>query len=151
VADFAPQAPKAPYPEAADDRHAFIRQHATVGLAETLGVTVTELTPTRVVATMPVDGKTKQPFGILHGGASLALSETVASLGACMNVDLDKASAVGLEINANHIRAKREGTVTAVGTPIHVGRSTQVWDVRITDEEGRSVCISRCTLAVVPK
>ena len=99
---------------------------------------------------MPVDDRTRQPFGILHGGASVALAETVASLGAVMNVDLEKASAVGLEINANHLRAKRDGVVRATATPFHVGRSTQVWDVRIVDEEERPVCISRCTLAVVP-
>src|SRR6185503_10879375 len=114
-------------------------------------IEIIEMTPERVVATMPVDDRTRQPFGILHGGASVALAETVASLGAVMNVDLEKASAVGLEINANHLRAKREGTVRATATPFHVGRSTQVWDIRIVDEEGRSVCVSRCTLAVVPR
>jgi 1,4-dihydroxy-2-naphthoyl-CoA hydrolase len=92
-----------------------------------------------------------QPMGVLHGGASVALAETVASLGAVMNVDLEKSSAVGLEINANHLRAKRDGVVRATATPFHVGRSTQVWDIRIVDEEERPVCISRCTLAVVPR
>jgi uncharacterized protein (TIGR00369 family) len=116
-----------------------------------LGIEIIELTPARVVATMPVDDRTRQPFGILHGGASVALAETVASLGAIMNVDIAKASAVGLEINANHLRAKRDGVVRATATPFHVGRSTQVWDVRIVDEEERPVCVSRCTLAVVPR
>jgi len=116
-----------------------------------LGIEILELTPKRVVASMPVDERTRQPFGILHGGASVALAETVASLGAIMNVDIEKSSAVGLEINANHLRAKREGIVTATATPFHVGRSTQVWDIRIVDEEERPVCISRCTLAVVPR
>jgi uncharacterized protein (TIGR00369 family) len=123
----------------------------TRGLADLLGIEIVELTPRRVVATMPVDERTRQPFGILHGGSSVALAETVASLGATMNVDLERSSAVGLEINANHIRAKREGVVRATATPFHVGRSTQVWDVRIVDEEERPVCISRCTLAVVPR
>ena len=123
----------------------------TRGLADLLGIEIVELTPKRVVARMPVDERTRQPFGILHGGASVALAETVASLGAVMNVDLERSSAVGLEINANHIRAKREGVVRATATPFHVGRSTQVWDVRIVDEEERPVCISRCTLAVVPR
>jgi uncharacterized protein (TIGR00369 family) len=124
---------------------------ATHGLAEQLGITIVELTPARVVATMRVDERTRQPFGILHGGASVALAETVASLGAIMNVDIEKSNAVGLEINANHLRAKRDGVVRATATPFHVGRSTQVWDIRIVDEEDRPVCVSRCTLAVVPK
>lgn len=128
-----------------------LRADATKNLADSLGIVVIELAAERVVATMPVDERTRQPFGILHGGASVALAETVASLGAAMNVDLEKFMAVGLEINANHIRAKRDGVVTGTGTPIHVGRSTQVWEVRIVDEEQRTVCISRCTLAVVPR
>jgi len=103
-----------------------------------------------VVATMPVDHRTRQPYGILHGGASVALAETVASIGATMNVDRATSVAVGLEINANHMRPKRDGVVTGTATPIHRGKSTQVWDVRIVDEEGRLVCVSRCTLAVVP-
>lgn len=124
---------------------------ATRGLAEALGIEVVELTPTRVVATMPVDDRTRQPFGILHGGASVALAETVASLGAVMNTDLERFTTVGLEINANHLRAKRDGRVRACAQPIHLGRSTQVWEIRIVDEQDRPVCVSRCTLAVVPK
>ena len=121
------------------------------GLSETLGIEMVELTPGRVVATMPVDDRTRQPFGILHGGASVALAETVASLGAVMNVDVERFAAVGLEINANHVRAKSHGTVRATGTPLHLGRSTQVWSITIEDEEGRLVCTSRCTLAIVPR
>jgi 1,4-dihydroxy-2-naphthoyl-CoA hydrolase len=128
-----------------------IRANGTKNLADTLGIEFTELTPARVVATMPVDTRTRQPFGILHGGASVALAETIASLGGAMNVDLEQFNVVGVEINANHIRAKRDGIVTGTGTPIHVGRSTQVWEVRIVDEAGRPICVSRCTLAVVPK
>ena len=124
---------------------------ATRGLADTIGIEVIELTATRVVATMPVDQRTKQPFGILHGGASLALAETVASLGATANVDRQEFVAVGLEINANHIRAKSDGLVTATATPIHIGKTTHVWDVRIIDEDERPVCVSRCTLAIRPK
>lgn len=120
-------------------------------LATTLGIEITELTPQRVVATMPVDDRTRQPFGILHGGASVALAETVASIGATMNVDLEQFNVVGVEINANHIKAKRDGLVTGTATPIHVGRSTQVWQIVIADEQGKTVCVSRCTLAVVPK
>jgi uncharacterized protein (TIGR00369 family) len=135
------------------DNRATLEQlrHATKNLADTLGIVLKELTPQRVVATMPVDERTRQPFGILHGGASVALAETVASLGGTMNVDLERFVVVGVEINANHIRAKKDGVVTGTGTPIHVGRSTQVWEVRIVDEQDRTVCVSRCTLAVVPK
>lgn len=128
-----------------------LRAEATRHLADTLGIKVVELSAERVVATMPVDDRTRQPFGILHGGASLALAETIASLGGAMNADLERFSVVGLEINANHIRAKKDGVVTGTGVPLHAGRSTQVWDVRIVDEDQRPVCISRCTLAVVPK
>lgn len=135
----------------ATDTRAILETLPTHGLADRLGIEIIELTPSRVVATMPVDERTRQPFGILHGGASVALAETVASLGAVMNVDLEKATAVGLEINANHLRAKRDGMVRATATPFHVGRSTQVWDVRIVDEDERPVCVSRCTLAVVPR
>ena len=128
-----------------------LRSVATKHLADVIGIQIVELTKERVVATMPVDERTRQPFGILHGGASVALAETVASLAASMNADLDRFHVVGLEINANHIRAKRDGTVTGTALPIHVGRSTQVWEVRIVDEQQRTVCVSRCTLAVVPK
>lgn len=124
---------------------------ATRGLADTLGIEVLELQPKRVVARMQVNEHTRQPFGILHGGASLVLAETVASLGACLNVDLERQMAVGLEINANHVRAKSEGMVTGTGTPAHIGRSTQVWEIRIVDDEDRLVCLGRCTLAVVPR
>jgi 1,4-dihydroxy-2-naphthoyl-CoA hydrolase len=126
-------------------------REATKNLGDTLGIQVLELTGQRVIATMPVDERTRQPFGILHGGASVALAETIASIGATMNVDLDQFHVVGLEINANHIRAKKDGVVTGTGTPIHVGRSTQVWEVRIVDEQQRPICISRCTLATVPR
>jgi 1,4-dihydroxy-2-naphthoyl-CoA hydrolase len=128
-----------------------LRTNGTKHLGDTLGITLIELTKDRVVATMPVDERTRQPFGILHGGASVALAETVASLAATMNANLETSYVVGLEINANHVRAKRDGLVTGTATPIHVGRSTQVWEVKIVDEQQRLVCISRCTLAVVPR
>ena len=124
-------------------------QHET--LLTTLGIEILEATKERVVARMGVGPKVHQPFGLLHGGASVALAETVASTAAWMNVDQATQIVVGIEINANHLRAKRDGVVTATATPQHVGRRTQVWDVRIADEEGRAVCVSRCTLAVVPK
>lgn len=129
----------------------WLRSLSSRGLADTLGIEITELTPARVTATMPVDARTRQPFGLLHGGASVALAETVASLGAVLNIDTDRFAAVGVEINANHVRAKRDGIVRATAKPVHVGRSTQVWTVEIVDEEERPVCISRCTVAVVPR
>lgn len=120
-------------------------------LLSTLGIEIVEQTAERVVARMPVGPAVLQPFGLLHGGASLALAETVASIGAWMNVDRDKFNVVGIEINANHVRAVRDGVVTGTALPVNVGRRIQVWEVRITDEKGRIVCISRCTVAVVPK
>ncbi len=119
-------------------------------LGATLGITFVELTRERVIARMPVEPRVHQPFGLLHGGASVALAESVASVAAWLNVDREREGAVGLEINANHVRGKRDGVVTATATPAHVGRTTQVWDVRIVDEADRLVCVSRCTIAVVP-
>lgn len=121
------------------------------GLAVALGIEIEQLSRECVVATMPVDDRTRQPFGLLHGGASIALAETVASFGAIMHVDRDRFAAVGLEINGNHLRGKTDGMVRATAVPVHVGRSTQVWTIDIADEEGRLVCVSRCTLAIVPK
>ena len=120
-------------------------------LVTSLGIEITLLTAERVEATMPVDDRTRQPFGLLHGGANVALAETVASLGGAMQVDLETTAVVGIEINANHLRAKRDGVVHAVATPVHVGRSTQVWSIEIRDEREQLVCLSRCTLAVVPR
>ena len=119
-------------------------------LIQTLEIEILEAVKDRVVAQMPVQPKVHQPFGLLHGGASVALAETVASLGAYVNVAELGMNAVGLEINANHLRAKRDGIVTATALPLHRGRSTHVWEVRITDESDQLVCISRCTLAIVP-
>ncbi len=129
----------------------WIREHTANTLLDQLGIKIVELTPERVVATMPVDSRTRQPFGLLHGGASVALAETVASLGAVLNIDFLNDAAVGLEINANHLRAQRDGIVTATATPIHRGRTTHVWSIDIVDEKSQRVCISRCTLAIVPQ
>ena len=126
-----------------------LRTDAT--LMATLGMELVESTKERVVLTMPVTPTVHQPFGLLHGGASVALAETAASIAAWNNCDQATEMAVGLEINANHVRAKRDGIVTATATPEHVGRKTQVWSIRITDEAGKLVCVSRCTLAVVPR
>ena len=121
------------------------------GLTVALGIEVVELRPERVVGTMPVDDRTRQPYGLLHGGASIALAETVASLGATAAIDRERFMAVGQEINGNHLRPIASGTVTATATPVHIGRSSQVWTISIVDEAGKLVCISRCTLAVVPR
>jgi uncharacterized protein (TIGR00369 family) len=125
--------------------------YAARGLPAYLGIDILELTESEVVATMPVDDRTRQPYGILHGGASVALAETVASFGATALIDRERFAAVGLEINANHLRPMRDGVVRAVGRPLHVGRTTQVWSIEITDESDRLVCVSRCTLAVVER
>lgn len=118
-------------------------------ILETLGIKIIEFTPERVVASMPVTPKVHQPYGLMHGGASVVLAETVASAGSYLFIDPATQRAVGLEINANHIRSKSEGVVKAVGTPVHVGRKTLVWDIRLLDEEERLICISRCTIAVI--
>src|SRR5215212_1101529 len=127
------------------------RDVGTTGLPTTLGIEIVELTPERVVATMPVDERTRQPFGILHGGASVALAETVASFGAVARIDRERFVAVGQEINANHLRPKLDGVVRATGVPVHAGRSSHVWSIEIRDEEERLVCISRCTMAIVER
>jgi 1,4-dihydroxy-2-naphthoyl-CoA hydrolase len=119
-------------------------------LIKTLEIEVLEASPEKVVATMPVQPKVHQPFGLLHGGASVALAETVASFGAYLSVVDQGMTAVGLEINANHLRGVRDGIVTATATPIHKGRSTHVWSIEIKDANDKMVCISRCTLAIIP-
>jgi uncharacterized protein (TIGR00369 family) len=116
---------------------------------DTLELHFEEITPERVIITMPVTKRVHQPFGVLHGGASVALAESAASIGANANCP-DGMVAMGQEINANHLRPKSEGTLRAVATPVHVGRTSQVWSVEIRDEAEKLVCISRCTLAVVP-
>lgn len=118
-------------------------------LMETLGIVVDEATATRVVARMEVTPRLHQPHGVLHGGASVALAETVASIGASLTPEGSLRRAVGLEINANHVRSVSKGTVTAVGTPLHQGRSTEVWSIELRDEEDRLVCVSRCTVALL--
>lgn len=118
-------------------------------LDQTLGVRYLKLTPEEVVAELPVGPKVHQPFGFLHGGATVALAESVASVGGFLNCPPGHA-AFGLEINCNHIRRKASGTIRAVGRPLHRGRTTQVWEVKVYDEEERLVAASRCTLAVVP-
>lgn len=121
-------------------------------MVDTLGIAITEVGPDFLRGTMPVDGRTRQPFGLLHGGASVALAETLGSLAAWLVLD-DPANqlAVGLEINANHVRAARDGVVTGTARAEHLGRSTQVWSIRIEDAASRLVCISRLTVAVTTR
>jgi 1,4-dihydroxy-2-naphthoyl-CoA hydrolase len=118
-------------------------------LMRALDIRVTEIGDDYLRGTMPVDDRTRQPYGILHGGASVALAETLGSTAAMLCCEEGRAT-VGLEINANHLRAVRDGLVTATARPIHVGRSTQVWEIRIENETGELTCISRLTMAVVP-
>jgi len=113
-----------------------------------LGVVFTEIGPDYLRATMPVDTRTLQPYGLLHGGASVLLAETLGSSAGNLCVD-DDAMCVGIEINANHLAPARDGIVVGTARPLHVGRSTQVWEIRIEDTSGRLVCVSRLTLAVV--
>lgn len=120
-------------------------------LINTLGIEITSLEEGKVIATMPVDERTRQPMGLLHGGASVALAETVASIGAFSLIDSEKEATVGLEINANHIRGKKDGIVTAIATILHRGRKTMVWDIKIVDEQEKLICTSRCTMAVIEK
>ena len=115
-----------------------------------IGIRITEIGEDFLRGTMPVDARTHQPYGILHGGASVALAETLGSTAAMLCCE-DGFATVGLEINANHIRAVRSGIVTGTARPLHVGRSTQVWEIRIENEAGQLTCVSRLTMAVVPQ
>ncbi|HEX7989042.1 MAG TPA: hotdog fold thioesterase [Stenotrophomonas sp.] len=118
-------------------------------LIDHLGIVFTAAGDDWLQATMPVDARTKQPYGLLHGGASVVLAETLGSSAGNLCVDPTQQVCVGLEINANHLRAARSGVVTGTARALHVGRTTQVWEIRIEDEAGKPVCISRLTLAVV--
>ncbi|QNH19348.1 esterase [Xanthomonas sp. GW] len=115
-----------------------------------LGIVFTEAGPDWLRATMPVDARTLQPYGLLHGGASVVLAETLGSSAGNLCVGADRIC-VGLEINANHLRAARAGSVTGTARPLHVGRATQVWEIRVEDAAGKPVCVSRLTLAVIAR
>ena len=114
-----------------------------------IGIEFIEIGPDYLRARMPVDGRTKQPFGILHGGASVALAETLGSIGAALVIDRSKQRCVGQEINANHLRAVSDGHVIGTARPVHLGRRSHVWEIRITDEQERLVCISRITMYIL--
>lgn len=118
-------------------------------MAGFMGIEFTEVGPTSVTARMPVNNRTQQPFGRLHGGASVVLAETVGSVAASRTLDPDRSVGVGMEINANHIRPAFAGYVHATAEPISLGRSTQIWSIRIVDDAGKLVCVSRLTVAVI--
>ncbi|MCL4107986.1 UNVERIFIED_CONTAM: hypothetical protein GTU68_017014, partial [Idotea baltica] len=125
-----------------------LNKHAANTLGEHIGIEITEVGDDFITGTMPVDQRTKQPFGILHGGASVVLAETLGSIAGNL-ASAENSMCVGLEINANHLKKVSEGKVVGTAKPIHIGRSTQVWDIRISNDQNQAVCISRITLAVV--
>lgn len=116
-----------------------------------LGIEFTEIGEDFLTATMSVDHRTKQPMGLLHGGANVALAETLGSLASSLTIDQTKQACVGLEINANHTKAVREGKVKGVAKPVHIGKSTQIWEIKIYNEAGQLCCISRITMAILDK
>jgi 1,4-dihydroxy-2-naphthoyl-CoA hydrolase len=120
-------------------------------MVEHLGIEITEIGEDFLRGTMPVDPRTRQTMGLLHGGASVTLSETLGSIAGSMVLDISKQSCVGLEINANHLRAARSGLVTGTARPVNIGRTVQVWQTEIVDETGKPICISRLTLYVLDR
>lgn len=120
-------------------------------LGEHLGMQFTEIGDNYLKATMPVDHRTKQPYGLLHGGASVALAETLGSVGSALIINPEKNICVGLEINANHLRSAKDGFVTGIATPIHIGASTHVWDIKIYNNSDKIICVSRLTVAILKK
>ena len=123
-------------------------QKNTIG--EVLDIRFEAFDENSLTASMVIDHRTHQPYGLLHGGASVVLAETVGSMASYLCIDPRKFFCVGLEVNANHLRGLRSGRVTAVARPVHIGRTTHVWDIRLTSDEGKASCISRLTMAVVP-
>lgn len=123
------------------------RQKNTIG--EVLDIRFEAFTDDSISASMVVDHRTHQPFGLLHGGASVVLAESVGSMASYLCIDTTRFYCVGLEINANHLRAVRSGRVTATARPVHIGRSTHVWDIRLSTDDGKLTCISRLTIAVI--
>jgi len=120
-------------------------------MVSTIGIEITDFGEEYLCGKMPVEDRTKQPFGLLHGGASVAFAETLGSMGAGMHVDLENYSVVGIEINSSHLKAMKEGWVYGKAVPIRIGRKIQVWDIDIKDEKDNMVCKSRLTLAVIKK
>lgn len=129
----------------------FLTERGSRSLPGHLGIRVTEIGPDYLRATMPVNEHTHQPFGVLHGGASVTLAETAGSLAAMLCLDPEKYTCLGQEINANHLRAVSTGTVTATARPLHIGGRSHVWSIEIRDEKERLVCVSRLTMAIVER
>ncbi|AGA78594.1 hotdog fold thioesterase [Echinicola vietnamensis] len=128
-----------------------LNQFGKGNMLEHLGIVFTKIGDDFIEATMPVDQRTKQPFGLLHGGASVVLAETLGSVASSCCVDPAKQYCIGLDINANHIKAVRDGLVRGIATPIHLGKKTHVWEIKILTEEDQLACISRITMAVLDK
>jgi len=120
-------------------------------IGELIGIEFTEITEDSISAKMPVNEKTYQPYGILHGGASVVLAESLGSVASNMIIDSDKYIGVGLEVNANHLRPVKSGFVTGICKPIHIGGKTHVWDIKLYDDRGKMNCVSRLTVAIIPK
>lgn len=120
-------------------------------IGEVLEIEFTEITPNTLSARMPVNEKTRQPYGILHGGASVVLAETLGSVASNLVVNSEKYVGLGLEVNANHLRPVKSGFVTGICSPIHIGGKTHVWDIKIYDQRGKMTCVSRLTVAIIPK
>ncbi|MCO5241052.1 MAG: hotdog fold thioesterase [Chitinophagaceae bacterium] len=118
-------------------------------MGEHIGIEFSEIGDNYIKATMPVDHRTCQPYGLLHGGASVALAETLGSVASALVIDMSVFICVGLEINANHIRSARQGRVTGIAMPLHLGASTHVWDIKIYDEKEKLLCVSRITVAIL--
>jgi 1,4-dihydroxy-2-naphthoyl-CoA hydrolase len=120
-------------------------------LGALLGIEFTAITENTLTATMPVDERTHQPAGILHGGASVVLAETLGSIASFMCIDPEKYMAVGLEVNANHLRPVKSGLITGICTPLHIGAKTHIWDIKLYTDKGKLSCVSRLTVAILPK
>jgi 1,4-dihydroxy-2-naphthoyl-CoA hydrolase len=120
-------------------------------IGEVMEIEFTEILPDSISARMPVNEKTRQPYGILHGGASVVLAETLGSVASNLVVNSEKYVGVGLEVNANHLRPVKSGFVTGICTPIHIGGKTHVWDIKLYDQRGKMTCVSRLTVAIIPK
>ncbi|WP_162418029.1 hotdog fold thioesterase [Cyclobacterium roseum] len=129
----------------------FLNQMGKGNLIGFLGIRYTAAGEDYLEAEMPVEAKTKQPFGLLHGGANVVLAESLGSVAALLTLDEEGAYPVGLEINANHLKSVKEGKVTGRVSPLHIGKRTQVWEIKINDQEGNLTCISRITLAIIRK
>lgn len=120
-------------------------------IGEVMEIEFTEITSDSLSARMPVNEKTRQPYGILHGGASVVLAETLGSVASNLVINSEKYIGVGLEVNANHLRPVKSGYVTGICTPIHIGGKTHVWDIKLYDQRGKMTCVSRLTVAIIPK